>query len=268
MKLISWNINGYRSITGQNPSKRFDVITKENKLFAFIESESPDIICLQETKADESQIAPELLCPEGYLAYYNSCSLRKGYSGVACFTKREPIDVITKIGIEKFDAEGRVLGLDFGDYIVFSVYFPKGEAESDRLTYKLEFYDEFFRWAETLAKSGKKLIIGGDYNTAHNPIDLARPRENVGTSGFMPIEREKLDYIASLGYIDTFRKLNSSGGIYSWWSNRGRARENNVGWRLDYFFTTSDCDSKIRDCYYLPDQLGSDHCPIVLELDA
>lgn len=265
MKIISWNINGYRAVTGQNPSKRFDTVTKENKLFALIEREKPDIICLQETKADLEQINEDLRCPEGYHAYYHSCSSRKGYSGVAAFSRVEPQNVITSIGEERFDREGRVLGLDFGEYIVLSVYFPKGEAESERLTYKMEFYDEFFRWAASLVQSGKKLIIGGDYNTAHNEIDLARPKENVGTSGFMPEERKKLDFITSIGFVDAFRRSRPDSVEYSWWSNRGRARENNVGWRIDYFFVSGNFSGGIADCYHLTGQLGSDHCPVVLE---
>ncbi|MFW6276853.1 MAG: exodeoxyribonuclease III, partial [Bacteroidota bacterium] len=238
MKIISWNINGYRSVSGQNPSRKYDKITKENKLFEYIEKESPDILCMQEIKADVEQIKPELLCPEGYHSFYNPAKSKKGYSGVAVFSREKPRSVKMGLGIDRFDIEGRILELDFEDFIIFNIYFPKGYADSDRLEYKLDFYDALFEYTEKLKKQGKKLIISGDYNTAHKEIDLARPKQNVGTSGFMPVERLKLDRLADNGYIDTFRAVVSEGGHYTWWSQRGRARENNVGWRIDYVFVT------------------------------
>lgn len=267
MKIISWNINGYRSITGQNPSRRFDKVTHENKLFPFIESEKPDIICLQETKADVDQINAELRCPPDYHCYYNSCRIKKGYSGVATFSKQKPINVNYKIGLEKFDAEGRVVSADFGDFINMNIYFPKGETDSERLLYKLEFYDFIIEYFEELHKSGKKLIISGDFNTAHFPIDLARPNENLNTSGFLPEERERLDELVKRGFRDSFRIVTDEAGHYSWWSNRGGAREKNVGWRIDYHFISEELAPRVTKSYYLPEIQGSDHCPVVLELD-
>ncbi|MDA3843730.1 MAG: exodeoxyribonuclease III [Candidatus Kapabacteria bacterium] len=267
MKIISWNINGYRSVSGQNPSKRFGKITQENKLFKFIEDVDPDIICMQETKADVSQINEELRSPKGYHDFWHSATSKKGYSGVLIFSKKEPVSVNYKLGIEKFDVEGRIIEAEFGDFILFNVYFPKGYADNERLDYKMEFYDKFFKHCDNLRAQGKKLIVCGDYNTAHKEIDLARPKTNTKTSGFMPLEREALDNIVESGYTDCFRHICNEPDHYSWWSQRGRARENNVGWRIDYHFVSNDLLSSVTDAYHLPETLGSDHCPIVLELD-
>ncbi len=267
MKIVTWNINGYRSISGQNPSKRYDKVTKENKLFEYVENEKPDILMMQETKANEDQINEELRCPPGYHAYYHSCEVKKGYSGTAIFTKEEPKEIIRKFGIDRFDGEGRVLGADFGEFIIFNVYFPKGYADSERLTFKLDFYDEFFDYVEKLRSGGRKIIVSGDYNTAHNEIDLARPKQNTGTSGFMPEERVKLDELQSRGWVDAFRKFEKENGHYTWWSQRGRARENNVGWRIDYHWLTEDLLPNLKNAYQQPEQTGSDHCPVVAEME-
>jgi exodeoxyribonuclease-3 len=264
MKIISWNINGYRSVTGQNPSRRFDVVTKDNKLFKYIEQEQPDIVCLQEIKADTNQIDEALLQPEGYHSFYNTCRTKKGYSGVAIFTKEKPLEVIYDLGRSKFDDEGRILLAHYKDFSVFGIYFPKGYADNDRLDYKLEFYECLFDY---ISKNKRPYIISGDYNTAHKPIDLARPAENIGTSGFMPIERVKLDWMVENGFVDTFREFHEDNGHYTWWTQRGRARENNVGWRIDYHFITSDLKKSLKSAYHHPDQQGSDHCPVIAELD-
>jgi exodeoxyribonuclease III len=267
MKIITWNVNGYRSVVGQNPSKRYNVTTKENKLFSYIEQENPDIICLQETKADPEQIDEAVIAPPGYLHYYNACKESKGYSGVVVFTKNKPKSVKMGIGVEKFDNEGRIIECDFGDFVLFNIYFPKGYANSERLTYKLEFYDNMFDYIQKLRKKHPNIIISGDYNTAHQPIDLAHPGENVNTSGFMPIEREKLDKIIEQGYVDTFRHLNKEPNNYTWWSQRSQARLKNIGWRIDYHFVTKPLTSAIKKVIQQPDVIGSDHCPVVLDLD-
>ena len=267
MKIITWNINGYRAVTGQNPSRRFDKVVKENKLFKYIKKEKPDILCLQETKSSISQIDEKLRCPDGYEAFYHSCSVKKGYSGVVTFTKIKPGAIKYELGIDKFDREGRFVETDFDDFILLNIYFPKGYADSERLDFKLDFYDAVFDYTGRLRKKGRKLIISGDYNTAHKEIDLARPKENAGTSGFMPVEREKLDWMAANGWIDAFRAFNKAGGNYTWWSQRGRAREKNIGWRLDYHFLTDELIQFAKNAYLQPDVMGSDHCPAVLELD-
>lgn len=265
-KILCWNINGYRSIVGQNPSKKYDTISRENKLFAFIEKEKPDIVCMQETKADLSQINEDLRQPAGYTSFYNSSKTKKGYSGVAIFTKEQPKQVIDSIGIERFDIEGRFLQADYDGFSLLNIYFPKGYADNERLDYKLEFYDAVFEYLEKLKRTQKNIIITGDYNTAHKEIDLARPNENVGTSGFIPVEREKLDVLVEKGFLDAFRLFTSDGSNYTWWSQRGRARENNVGWRIDYFFISENLKNNVKNCYLLPEIQGSDHCPLILEL--
>jgi exodeoxyribonuclease-3 len=276
MKIITWNINGYRSITGQNPSKHYDVISNDNKLFAYINSSNPDVICLQETKANIEQISEETRFPKGFYGEYFSAQ-RKGYSGVATFVRKEKIDVKKEkienanyqagFGIEKFDVEGRVIVIHFSEFSLLNVYFPNGKKDEDRLLYKLDFYKSLFNYTEELRKKQPNIIICGDYNTAHKPIDLARPKENEKVSGFLPIEREKLDDICLLGYVDAFRVKNNEAGQYSWWSNLGQARAKNIGWRIDYFFVTESLVARIKDCYLDPTVFGSDHCPLVLEMD-
>lgn len=266
MILTSWNINGYRSITGQNASKRYDKITKENKLFSYIEKFNPDLIALQETKAEPEQILEELRAPKGYYAYYNSSKAKKGYSGVVTFTKSKPIFVSDSIGIPEFDLEGRIVETEFPEFAHFNVYFPNGNQGDERVRYKLAFYDAIFKYAGEKYGSNKPVIISGDYNTAHKEIDLARPKENEGNSGFLPIEREKFDEILALGYTDSFRKVNPEPNNYTWWSNRGRAREHNVGWRLDYHLVSNFASDAVIDCKIQSEIFGSDHCPLELTI--
>ncbi|MBM2816713.1 MAG: Exodeoxyribonuclease [Ignavibacteria bacterium] len=266
MKLISWNINGYRAVTGQNASRRYDVVEKKNKLFAYLEAEKPDLICLQEIKGELDKINPELQTPPGYESHYHICRSKKGYSGVAVFTKLKPKRVITEFGIERFDIEGRFIRLDFDDFTLLNIYFPKGYTDNERLDYKLEFYDAIYDYLKTLKKKTKNIIISGDYNTAHKEIDLARPKDNVNISGFLEVERIKMDWLPENGFVDAFRLFNSEGGHYSWWSQRGQARANNVGWRIDYHFISGGLKKSAKNCYMQPDVLGSDHCPVVLEL--
>lgn len=267
LKIVTWNINGYRAIAGQNPKRKYDKVIKENKLAEYIEQEKPDILCMQETKASLEQINEDLRYPEGYFGYYHSCSVKKGYSGVVTFTKNKPVKVNDKIGIERFDGEGRIIETDFDDFVLFNVYFPKGYTDDPRLDYKMDFYDAFFEYAGKKKKEGRKIIVCGDYNTAHTEIDLARPKENVNTSGFLQIERDKLDWLLKEGYIDAYREFIKEGGNYTWWSQRGRARENNVGWRIDYHFITENMLPHLKNAYQQPDAEGSDHCPVVLEID-
>lgn len=264
MKIITWNINGYRSVTGQNPSKRYNQVSYNNSLFDYIYKENPDIICLQETKASPDQINEELRYPEKYHGFYNTCMSKKGYSGVVTFTKHKPLKVNYLLGMEKFDIEGRVVETHFKDFILLNIYFPKGYAETERLDYKLEFYDYLIKYLEKLKKINKNIIVSGDYNTAHNAIDLARPDENVGTSGFMPVEREKLDVFLKHDFVDVFRHFNEEPSHYTWWSQRGRAREKNIGWRIDYHFVTKSLVGKLKKSYIQPEVQGSDHCPVVM----
>lgn len=267
MKIITWNINGIRAITGQNTSRRLDVVTKENKLFEYIRREQPDLIGLQETKADLEQINEELRYPEGYLGYYNSATSKKGYSGTVTFTKREPLKVTYGLGIERFDVEGRVVQTDFPEFTHFNIYFPKGYTDDPRLQFKMEFYEALMEKLKAMLAEGRKIIVSGDYNTAHKEIDLARPADNTNTSGFLAEEREALDRFLALGFVDAFREFEKDGNQYTWWSNRGGARERNVGWRIDYHFVSTNLLPNLKSAAQHPDAMGSDHCPVVIELE-
>ncbi len=252
--LISWNVNGIRAVQNKG-------------LFDYLDREKPDVICFQETKALPEQLDASLRQPDGYEAHYHSCRLRKGYSGVATFSQHSPQAVTMALGVQRFDDEGRMITTDFGDFVVVNVYFPNGSMEEKgRLQYKLEFYDALFAYTQRLRSEGRKVVVCGDYNTAHTALDLARPKENENTSGFMPIEREKLDAIVKMGYIDTFREFEPSSGHYSWWSYRQMARERNIGWRLDYFFISDDLLPHLESASIQPEVLGSDHCPVQLVL--
>ncbi len=254
IKIISWNVNGIRAI-------------QKKGFFDYVEKENPDILCVQETKAEPSQLDESLTNPKDYNVIYHSCSRKKGYSGVATFSKQKPISARGGFGEEKFDIEGRVTETDFGDFVLFNVYFPNGGMGEERVKYKLEFYEAFFNYCNKLRANGKKLVICGDYNTAHQDIDLARPDDNRKTSGFMDIERVWIDKIIEDGYVDTFREFNKEGGNYTWWSMQTRARDRNVGWRIDYFFVDKILMPKVKNMYHQPSHQASDHCPIILELD-
>ncbi len=266
-KIITWNINGYRSIVGQNASRKWDKVEKDNKLFRFIDKEKPDVLMLQETKAHVDQINQELRAPEGYNGFFSNCTSRKGYSGAAILTNKEPDEVIFDMGIEEFDCEGRMAGARFGNQLYIGVYFPNGGKGDDRVDYKLRYYDALFDFIEQYKSSNTKVIISGDYNTAHTEIDLARPKQNVNTTGFLQIERDKIDEVLSKGYSDAFRMFNKEGHNYTWWAQRGRAKENNVGWRIDYHMVSDNVKESIKSCYHLPDEPGSDHCPVVMEME-
>lgn len=254
MKLITWNVNGIRAV-------------QKKGFLDWMNKESPDILCLQETKAHPDQLGFELTHINGYHAYFSSCRVKNGYSGVVTYTKKEPLQTAEGFGVEKFDQEGRTMVTEFGDFVLFNVYFPNGKASFDRLQYKLEFYQAFLQHLEALRKTGKKIIFCGDVNTAHHPIDLARPKENEDISGFLPIERRWMDQVVEKGYIDALRQFHSDPELYTWWSMRSGARERNVGWRIDYFFLQSDLKKHLKDAYILPKVMGSDHCPMVIELD-
>lgn len=262
MKIISWNINGIRAV-------------HKKGFMDFLASESPDILGLQEVRADEEQIDDDKRIPEGYFAFYNPCRSRKGYSGVAIYTKRKPLSVTSGFGVERFDVEGRIIQADFDDFVLINGYFPKAysdrEAKGDerkrvRLPYKLEFYDALYRHIAELQSAGRNVILCGDYNTAHHAVDLARPKENTQTSGFLDIEREKLDVLSAMGFSDAFRLFESEGGHYSWWSQQSGARERNVGWRIDYHFVSQKLLPRVQSAKHLKDVYGSDHCPVVLEI--
>jgi exodeoxyribonuclease-3 len=215
--------------------------------FQWLVKESPDFFCLQEVKAHPDQLLDDIKKIEGYFAYFNFPTVKKGYSGVAVYTKQEPLKVDYGIGIEELDQEGRVLGLHYKDFVLFNVYFPNGGGGPVRLDYKLKFYDAFLAHIEKIRKSGKKVIFCGDINTAHEEIDLARPKENEENTGFLPEERAWLDEVVNHGYVDVFRYFYpTKTGAYTYWDIKSAARERNVGWRIDYFFVSQDLVKNLK----------------------
>jgi len=252
MKLISWNVNGVRAVVKKG-------------FLDWLDQEQPDILCLQETKAHVDQLTAEILTDHGYNTYWHSGD-RRGYSGVATFCKEEPLYVQEGLGIERYDAEGRVLLTEHENFLLYNIYFPNGQKDDERLQYKLDFYDELLPIINEQVESGNNVVVTGDWNTAHHPIDLARPKQNVNTSGFMSIEREKLDMYVENGWIDTFRLFHPEGDRYSWWTYRFGARERNVGWRIDYYFVNEGFVDNVEDADIHDEVVGSDHCPVSLEL--
>jgi exodeoxyribonuclease-3 len=254
MDIISFNVNGLRAILKKGFGKWF-------------ENRKPDVLCLQEIKADRTQIELEkLLNLEGYNSYWNSAE-KKGYSGVLVLSKEKPEYVGYRIGPEKFDNEGRLIRLKYADFTLLNVYFPNGKSGEERLQYKLDYYDAFLELCENLRANGEELIITGDFNTAHRDIDLANPRENEKYSGFLPIEREWIDKLLKKGYVDTFRYFYpDKTGMYTWWTYRFNARNKNIGWRIDYFFVTEGLIDRVKESSILTDVYGSDHAPILLRI--
>jgi exodeoxyribonuclease-3 len=226
-------------------------------------------VALQETKIQADQLTEKMTEVEGYKAYFSHATVKKGYSGVAVYTRIEPKRVRYGMGIQRFDDEGRMLELDFGEFIFFNIYFPNGQMSDERLQYKLDFYQAFFKYLESYRKDGRSLIITGDFNTAHNEIDLKNPGPNAKNSGFLRIERDWLNRITADGYVDTFRQLYPLKVKYSWWSYRFNARKNNAGWRIDYFFVTREIMEKgwVADAFISNEVMGSDHCPVGLILN-
>lgn len=247
MKLLSWNVNGLRAV--------------EKKGFLdWLKKENPDIMALQETKAEAEQLSPALRCPEGYHAYFSSAE-KKGYSGVCVYSKEPALSVSESIGDADYDGEGRTLALEFKDFYFLNIYFPNGGQGLHRVEYKLNFYERFLKLFKKLAAK-KTVIVCGDVNTAHTELDLARPKENEKNTGFLPEERAWLDKFFASGITDTFRLFNKDGGNYTWWDYKTKARERNVGWRIDYFFIDGKSASRIKDAFILKDVQGSDHCPV------
>jgi len=249
MKLISWNVNGIRACLTKGFSD-------------FFKSIDADIFCIQETKCQKDQIDLEF---DGYISYWNSAE-KKGYSGTAIFTKIKPINVNYGIGIEEHDKEGRVITLEFKDFYMVNCYTPNSKRELERLDYRQIWEDEFRKYLLNLSKK-KSVIICGDLNVAHKEIDLKNPKTNRRNAGFTDEERNKMTELLDAGFIDTFRLLYpDKENAYSWWSYMGRAREKNVGWRIDYFIISEDLKTKVNEAMIFPEIMGSDHCPVGLEI--
>jgi exodeoxyribonuclease-3 len=250
-KIVSWNVNGLRAA--------------EKKGFVDILNRfSADIFCVQETKANKDQLNDELINPKGYQSFFASAE-KKGYSGVACWSKAEPDNVITGMGLPEFDSEGRTLTLEYDDFFVVNAYFPNAQPQLARIDYKIAFNNALHKFADGLAKT-KAVVVCGDYNVAHKPIDLARPKENEGSPGYSEQERAWMDSFVDAGWVDTFRIFDQNPGNYTWWSYRSNAREKNIGWRIDYFCINQNAKERVTRSIIEPAVMGSDHCPIVLEL--
>lgn len=253
LSLYSWNVNGLRA-------------ARKKGFLEWLETEKPDILGLQETKCSPDQLDGELRAPAGYHTYWAAAE-RRGYSGVALYSRREPMSVTTGIGIAEFDREGRTIVADYGDFVYITAYFPNGSRDHSRVPFKMAYKAAFLDYCNDLQDKGKPVVFCGDVNTAHGEIDLARPRQNQRTTGFLPEERAWLDGVLGQGYIDSYRALHpEKAGAYTWWSNISQARDRNVGWRLDYFFVSPDLWPRVTGAHIHPHVTGSDHCPVSLQL--
>ena len=251
MKLISWNVNGIRAASKKG-------------LLDWLAEAGPDIFCVQETKAHPEQLTEDLLSPQGYKSVWASAE-RRGYSGCAVYYKKEYLSV-SGIGLKRFDDEGRVQILEFDSFTLLNAYFPNSQDAGKRLDYKIDFCEAVRSKCNALRKAGKNIVLCGDFNVAHMPIDLARPKQNEKNPGYLPEEREWMTKFLDDNYVDTFRMFNTEGGHYTWWSYRMNARAKNVGWRIDYFCVNREFKSRVKSAFILSDIMGSDHCPVGLEV--
>ena len=253
LKIISYNVNGIRA-------------AMKKGLDEWIGSEKPDVLCVQETKAYKEQVNTQAFEDLGYHQYWHSAQ-KKGYSGVAIFSKVEPDNVVEGFDIEKYDAEGRMIRADFGDWTLLNCYFPSGTSGDIRQDFKMEFLDDIYNWMHELRKERPNLILVGDYNIAHNEIDIHNPKGNKNNSGFLPEERDWMSKWFESGFTDAFRSLNPEKVEYSWWSYRANARANNKGWRIDYQSVTDNLKGKLVSARQLNEAKHSDHCPVMVEID-
>ncbi len=252
IEIISWNVNGIRAVANKEALR-------------WIDERQPDILCLQEIKATYDQIPMDMFAFKYSSLAVNSAE-KKGYSGTATYSTLDPAYTDNRHDID-LAHEGRIIEQDYGDFVLFNVYFPNGQKDDIRLALKMQFYEDFLEYCDRLRDEGKSIIICGDVNTAHREIDLKNPKANSKTSGFLPIEREWIDRLIQSGYIDTFRYVHGDKEEeYSWWSYRSGARAKNVGWRIDYFFISDDLAEVLEDAFILQEIEGSDHCPVGIRL--
>jgi exodeoxyribonuclease-3 len=252
-RVITYNVNGIRAAIGKG-------------LIDWMKSADPDILCLQEIKASPEQVGVFELEEMGYHHYWYPAQ-KKGYSGVAIFSKIKPDAIEYGCGINEYDAEGRMIRADYGDVSVLSVYHPSGSSGDERQAFKMKWLDDFTNYIESLRATRQKLIISGDYNICHKAIDIHNPKSNANTSGFLPEEREWFDRFVNLGYVDAFRHFNQEPHQYSWWSYRAGARNKNLGWRIDYNMVTDNLKNNLKRSVILQQAMHSDHCPVLLEVD-
>ncbi|HXV36809.1 MAG TPA: exodeoxyribonuclease III [Myxococcota bacterium] len=256
LRILSWNVNGLRACAKKGFSR-------------WLEESGAEIVGIQEVRAHPAEVPAELREPHGWHARF-SAAQRKGYSGVALYSRRAPEHVDTELDEPRFDCEGRLQLARFGNLVVANVYFPNGngaERDNSRVPFKLDFYRALLERLEALRRDGARVLVMGDFNTAHREIDLARPRENRATSGFLPEECAEIDRWLEAGWIDTFRRFDAAPGRYTWWSQRFGVRARNVGWRIDYVLAEPEAMKFVRSALILPDVQGSDHCPIGVEID-
>jgi exodeoxyribonuclease-3 len=253
MRIASWNVNGVRA-------------AEKKGFIDWMLNGDWDAVFIQETKADEAQLTKALRQPDGYRSAFHSSTVKKGYSGVGLYYRDEPDEIYVGLGIDRFDGEGRALGARWGDLVVWGNYFPNGGQGPERVAYKLDFYAAMLERMNRQRDAGLHVAVCGDYNTAHMAIDLARPKENEKTSGFLPEERAWLDRYAEAGWVDSFRTLHPGEVRYSWWDQKTRARERNIGWRIDYFWIDPALLPRVVEADILDQEFGSDHAPVTLAL--
>ncbi|MYL83887.1 exodeoxyribonuclease III [Desulfovibrio aerotolerans] len=253
MILVSWNVNGLRAVV-------------QKGFWEWLAASGADVVGVQESKIQTGHEA-DFGHTDSYKTVWSSSTVKKGYSGVGCFYRVEPLSIVRELPDAAFTGEGRVLQLEFEEFYFFNIYFPNGGRGPERLAYKLGFYDAFLNHAETL-RQVKPIVVCGDFNTAHTALDLKNAKANEKTSGFLPEERAWLDRFTAAGYVDTFRLFETGGGHYSWWDYRFKARERNVGWRIDYFFVSEELRPKVKRAWIDATVFGSDHCPVGLEIES
>lgn len=252
-RIITYNVNGIRAAMGKG-------------LIDWMQQAKPDILCVQEIKANPEQVGVFEFEELGYEHFWYPAQ-KKGYSGVAIFSKIKPDKVHFGCGIKAYDDEGRIIRADFGDVSVISVYHPSGSSGDERQQFKMKWLEDFQNYTNELKKTRPKLIISGDYNICHKAIDIHNPISNANTSGFLPEEREWMESFINSGFIDSFRHFNKEPHQYSWWSYRANSRAKNLGWRIDYNMVTNNLESNLNRSVILPDAMHSDHCPVLLEID-